>query len=150
MRIVLQRVLRACVRVNDEVVGEVGCGFLALIGVDKEDTEDCASVMAKKTATIRVFQDTNGKLNRNILDIHGSVLVVSQFTLLADLTHGRRPSFYSAAPKEQARSLIAKYVAGLTSMGIFVEEGRFGESMKIELVNDGPVTIVLDSDYLER
>ncbi len=146
MRVVLQRVQRASVTVDGQVVGAVGPGFLALVGVTHSDTPAQADLLARKTAHLRVFEDEDGKMNRSTLEAGGGVLVVSQFTLYADARRGRRPSFTDAARPEQAEPLVARYAAGLRAEGIArVENGRFGAVMQVELVNDGPVTILLDT-----
>jgi D-tyrosyl-tRNA(Tyr) deacylase len=150
MRVVLQRVSRACVRVDGEVVGQIGAGFVALVGIATGDGEEQVDALAAKTVDLRVFSDAAGKFNPSLRDVGGSVLVVSQFTLLANLRKGRRPSFLGAAAPEQAETLVERYAAALESRGVGVARGRFGASMEVELVNDGPVTIVLDSSALER
>jgi len=150
MRVVLQRVSRACVRVGGEVVGEIGAGFVALVGIAAEDGEGQVDALVAKSAELRVFSDAAGKFNLSVADVDGAVLVISQFTLLADLRKGRRPSFLGAAAPEVAAPLVERYATGLEGRGVAVARGRFGASMEVELVNDGPVTIVLDSAELER
>ncbi len=150
MRVVLQRVRHACVRVDDAVVGEIGAGFLALTGIAADDTPATVDAMAAKVAGLRIFDDADGRFNLALADVGGSVLVVSQFTLIADLRRGRRPSFLGAARPEVAEPLVERFAAGLRTAGVPVESGRFGAHMDVELVNDGPVTLVLDSADLER
>jgi D-tyrosyl-tRNA(Tyr) deacylase len=145
MRAVVQRVSRAEVRVEQRVVGSIGAGFLVLLGVGKEDTVADAAYLAEKTAGLRVFQDAEGKMNASLADIGGAVLVVSQFTLYGDCRKGRRPSFDQAAPPDLANRLYEQYVALLRQSGLKVETGLFQAMMKVELVNDGPVTLLLDS-----
>lgn len=144
MRIVLQRVVRASVTVDGEVVGAIGAGLLALVGVAQGDTADDALAAAGKVAAMRIFPDAGGKMNRSVADVGGGVLVVPQFTLLADLRKGRRPSFVSAARPVDAIPILEVFTAAIESEGIVVEQGRFGAHMLVELMNDGPVTIVLD------
>ena len=150
MRVVLQRVRHACVRVDDAVVGEIGAGFLALTGIAADDTPATVDAMAAKVAGLRIFDGADGRFNLALADVGGSVLVVSQFTLIADLRRGRRPSFLGAARPEVAEPLVERFAAGLRTAGVPVESGRFGAHMDVELVNDGPVTLVLDSADLER
>jgi D-tyrosyl-tRNA(Tyr) deacylase len=145
MRAVVQRVSRAKVTVNDFPVGEIGLGSLVLLGVAKEDTEADATYLAEKIIGLRVFEDENGKMNRSVQDVGGSVLVVSQFTLYGDVRRGKRPSFDAAAPPEPARRLYEFFVEQIRAAGLRCETGRFQETMQVELVNDGPVTILLDS-----
>ena len=145
MRAVVQRVNRARVTVDGERVGEIGRGFLALIGVAADDGPADAAYVAGKIRDLRVFDDEHGKMNRPLADIGGSVLAVSQFTLYGDCRKGRRPSFDHAAPPEAGRALFDAVVAGLRSDGIHVETGRFQAHMEVELVNDGPVTVLVDS-----
>ena len=150
MRIVLQRVARASVCVGGEVVGEIGHGLLALVGVAVGDTKVEADALAVKTAGLRIFSDADGRFNESLLDVGGSVLVVSQFTLHADVRKGRRPSFVAAARPEIAEPLVERYAEGLVAAGAPVETGRFGAEMQVELVNDGPFTVILDSADLAR
>ncbi|HEY2786412.1 MAG TPA: D-aminoacyl-tRNA deacylase [Fimbriiglobus sp.] len=145
MRVVLQRVSSARVVVAGEVVGEVGRGWLALVGVAPNDTADNAAWLADKVAGLRCFSDAEGKMNLSVQDVNGGVLVVSQFTLFADCAKGRRPSFIGAARPEIAEPLVSAFANGLRALGIPVGEGRFGADMQVELVNDGPVTIIVDS-----
>lgn len=150
MRIVLQRAARASVSVGGQVVGEIGYGLVTLVGVAEGDTEAEADALAAKTATLRIFSDADGRFNESLLDVGGSALVVSQFTLHADVRKGRRPSFVAAARPETAEPLVERYAAGLMAAGVPVEQGRFGAEMQVELVNDGPFTIILDSADLAR
>ncbi len=150
MRVVLQRVRRACVRVDGAVVGEIGTGFLALTGVADGDTPATIDAMAAKVAGLRIFDDAEGRFNLALADVDGAVLVVSQFTLIAETRRGRRPSFLGAARPEVAEPLVERFADGLRAAGVPVQGGRFGAHMAVELVNDGPVTLVLDSADLER
>ena len=145
MRLVVQRVTRAKVTVAGEVVGEVGKGFLALTGVEDGDTDDDMRYGVEKLVGLRVFEDAEGKMNRSITDIGGSILLVSQFTLLGDARHGRRPSFSNAARPEVASPMIDRMAGEIAARGIPVAQGVFGADMQVELINDGPVTILLDS-----
>jgi D-tyrosyl-tRNA(Tyr) deacylase len=145
MRAVVQRVSRARVTVNEWTSGEIGHGLLVLLGVGHGDTEADAIYLAEKIAGLRVFEDRDGKMNHNVQDAGGSVLAVSQFTLYGDVRRGKRPSFDSAAPPEQARRLYEFFVERVQALGLRCETGRFQEMMQVELVNDGPVTILLDS-----
>ena len=145
MRAVVQRVTRARVTVGDNVAGEIGRGLLVLLGVGREDNEADADYLADKIAGLRVFEDDSGKMNRAVGEVEGSVLVVSQFTLYGDVRRGKRPSFDAAAPPEKARSLYEYFVGRIRAAGLRCETGEFQEMMQVELVNDGPVTILLDS-----
>jgi D-tyrosyl-tRNA(Tyr) deacylase len=145
MRAVIQRVTRASVEVDGAIVGKIGPGVLVLLGVAREDGESDARYIADKILGLRIFPDDEGKMNRSLADCGGSVLLVSQFTLLGDTAKGRRPGFDRAAPPELARALYEKVAADLRAQGAPVETGLFGAHMAIELVNDGPVTFVLDS-----
>ncbi|HEX6656158.1 MAG TPA: D-aminoacyl-tRNA deacylase [Candidatus Limnocylindria bacterium] len=146
MRLVVQRVSTASVRVGGETVGEIGPGALVLVGVAQGDTGDLADRLAGKLAGLRYFPDGEGRTNVTIADVGGSFLVVSQFTLYADLRRGRRPGFTDAALPDVARPLVERFVAGLRQLGHHVETGRFGAEMDVELVNDGPFTLLLDSE----
>ena len=146
---VLQRVSEARVRVAGAVVGEIGKGLLVLLGVHTSDGAAEGDLLAAKTADLRIFEDAEGKMNLSVKDVAGGALVVSQFTLLADARKGRRPSFIEAARPEQAIPLYAGFCARLREAGLPVATGRFGADMKVELVNDGPVTVVLRSDDLK-
>lgn len=145
MRVVLQRVQYAKVTIAKETQGEIDQGFLALVGITNSDDEAMAARMAKKTAELRVFEDDQGKMNRSLSDIQGKILSVSQFTLYADCRRGRRPGFEAAAKPDQALPLYEYFNEQLREHGITVETGIFGADMKVELLNDGPVTIILDS-----
>lgn len=146
MRTVLQRVSRAKVTVEARVTGEIAFGLLVLLGVGREDTSAVAASLAEKVANLRIFEDDQGKMNRSLLDVKGAALVVSQFTLYGDARGQRRPSFISAAPPEQAAALYEEFTQALRSLGITVATGIFQTTMSVELVNEGPVTILLDSD----
>jgi D-tyrosyl-tRNA(Tyr) deacylase len=146
MRLVVQRVTRATVDVEEECVAEIGAGALVLAGIAAGDDASVVDRMAEKLARLRYFEDEDGRTNRDITDVGGSLLVVSQFTLLADVRRGRRPGFSDAAAPEQAVPLLERFVEQLRGRGIEVETGRFGASMAVELLNDGPFTLVLDSD----
>jgi len=146
MRAVIQRVSRAKVTVAGATAGEIGRGLLVLLGVSRNDTPEAAEYLAGKTAGLRVFEDAEGKMNRDVAQAGGGVLVVSQFTLYGDARRGKRPSFDAAARPEDARRLYEHYVAQLRAAGLTVATGRFQEMMEVELVNDGPVTILLDSE----
>jgi D-tyrosyl-tRNA(Tyr) deacylase len=145
MRAVVQRVSRAKVTVNGELTGEIGLGLLVLLGVGQDDTEADAIYLAEKIAGLRVFEDDQGKMNRSVQDAGGSVLAVSQFTLYGDVRRGKRPSFDVAAPPEKARQLYESFVEQIRARGLRCETGRFQAMMQVELVNEGPVTILLDS-----
>jgi len=145
MRAVVQRVGRAKVTINDRISGEIGLGLLVLLGVGREDTENDASYLAEKIVGLRIFEDSDGKMNRSVQDAGGSVLAVSQFTLYGDARRGKRPSFDAAAPSDHARQLYEFFVTRIRAAGLRCETGRFQEVMQVELVNEGPVTILLDS-----
>lgn len=145
MRAVVQRVSRARVTVNSEVAGEIGRGLLVLLGVAREDVEADAVYLADKISGLRIFEDDDGKMNRCVAEAGGAVLVVSQFTLYGDVRRGKRPSFDAAAPPVTARRLYKFFVEQIRAAGLACETGRFQEMMEIELVNEGPVTILLDS-----
>lgn len=145
MRAVLQRVSRAKVTVAGEIVGSIDRGLLVLLGVEQDDTQDDARALAERTIGLRIFEDEAGKMNLSVRDIGGSVLVVSQFTLLGDCRKGRRPSFIDAAPPERADELYKLYVAAIAAENIPTATGKFRAMMDVELVNDGPVTLLLDS-----
>jgi D-tyrosyl-tRNA(Tyr) deacylase len=148
MRAVLQRVTRACVRVEGETVGEIACGLVVLLGVGREDGEEDARYLVEKIAALRIFDDAEGRMNVSVVESGGALLVVSQFTLYGDARRGRRPSWSEAAQPEAAEKLYEFFVAQARSSGLRVECGRFRASMEVELVNDGPVTILLDSRKL--
>ena len=140
----MQRVTRASVEVDGVVVGSIDSGFLLLVGIEPLDTEDDIARAVEKVGHLRVFPDEAGQMNRSLLETGGSALVVSQFTLLGDLRKGRRPSFVGAAPPQQAETMVDRFVEGLRRSGVHVETGVFGASMNVELVNSGPVTILLE------
>ena len=144
MKVLIQRVSRASVRVQDETVGSIARGLLVFLGVEAGDTEEDATWNAAKTAMLRIFPDDAGRMNRSVEDVQGAALVVSQFTLAASTRRGRRPSFETAAPPERAERLYEQYVAALRARGLVVATGSFRAMMEVELVNDGPVTILLD------
>ena len=145
MRAVLQRVREAAVTVNDQTISAIGAGLLILVGVTHDDNEEDARWLAQKIATLRVFEDAAGKFNLSALDIGASALVVSQFTLYADARRGRRPDFIAAARPEVAEPLIERFAALLREQGLRVETGKFQARMLVKIINDGPVTIILDS-----
>lgn len=145
MKAVIQRVTRAAVSVGGEPVGSIGPGLVVLVGVANGDTRDDAEYLAAKTVQMRIFADESGKFNLSALDVGGGILAVSQFTLLADTRKGRRPSFTDAAPPDRAEALFEDFVAAARASGLRVETGRFQQYMLLEIHNDGPVTIVLDS-----
>ncbi len=146
MRAVLQRVSKASVAVDGRVTGEIGAGLVVLVAVGREDTPATAASMAEKVVNLRIFNDDQGKMNRSLLDTGGSVLAISQFTLYGDARGQRRPSFLQAAPPEQGKALYEEFVHALKAVGARVETGVFQAHMAVELVNDGPVTILLDSE----
>jgi D-aminoacyl-tRNA deacylase len=146
MRAVVQRISRAKVTVENEIVGQVGKGFLVLLGVSQDDTQDDVIFMAQKIAELRVFRDEEGKMNLSLQDVGGQMLVVSQFTLYGDCRKGRRPSFVRAAPPEKADELYQSFVAEVRGQGIHVETGQFQADMDVELVNEGPVTLLIESN----
>lgn len=148
MRAVLQRVSRARVVVDGSVAGEIGPGLLVLVAVGRDDTAATAASMADKVVNLRIFNDEQGKINRSLLDTGGSILAVSQFTLYGDARGQRRPSFMQAAPPEKGKALYDEFVRALETLGVPVETGVFQAHMSVELANDGPVTILLDSDKL--
>ena len=145
MKAVIQRVTRAAVQVEGEIAGQIESGLLVLLGVAKGDGEADGRYLVEKIRTLRIFSDEQGKMNRSLADIGGSVLLVSQFTLLGRTTNGRRPSFDEAAPPDEAKRLYEQVVAELRNQGTHVETGVFAAHMQVELLNDGPVTFVLDS-----
>jgi D-tyrosyl-tRNA(Tyr) deacylase len=148
VRAVLQRVTRARVVVDGAVSGEIGPGLLVLLGVGKNDADAAAQYLAEKTARLRIFDDAEGRMNRSLLDVGGAALVVSQFTLYGDARGQRRPSFIAAAPPGEGKRLYEAYVEALRALGVRVETGVFQARMSVELANDGPVTILLDSEKL--
>lgn len=145
MRIVVQRVREAAVEVDDDIVGRIGPGVLVLVGVARDDGEEDVAYIAAKIRDLRIFEDEHGKMNRSVLETGGSVLLVSQFTLHGDVRKGRRPSFIDAAPPELARALYEDVARRLAADGLTVATGRFQAMMRVSLVNDGPVTILVDS-----
>lgn len=148
MRVVLQRVKYAQVKVNDACIGKIEKGFMLLVGITQDDTLETIQKVAKKCAGLRIFEDEEGKMNLSLEDVQGDILSISQFTLYADCKKGRRPSFVKAAKGEQSNALYEAFNEELRNYGIHVETGEFGADMKVELLNDGPVTILLDSDEL--
>ena len=146
MRAVLQRVSRASVRVQDETTGQIGAGLVILLGVGRQDTSATATAMAEKIANLRIFEDAHGKMNLSLLDVHGAALVISQFTLFGDARGQRRPSFMAAAPQEMAKTRYEEFCAALRALDLQVATGVFQATMAVELTNEGPVTILLDSD----
>jgi D-tyrosyl-tRNA(Tyr) deacylase len=145
VRALLQRVTRAEVRVGGDTVGEIGRGLVVLVGVGPDDDDAVANGLARQVAELRIFADDEGRTNLSLLDVEGGALVVSQFTLFADTRRGRRPGFSGAAPPDQAQRLYERFAGALSALGIPVATGRFGASMAVELVNDGPFTIWLDT-----
>lgn len=150
MKAVIQRVRSAQVCVDGERVGACGKGLMVLLGVAADDTEEDARLLAAKMVKMRIFTDENGKMNRSIADVRGEMLVVSQFTLLADTSHGNRPSFLGAGSPEHANNLYEVFVSLVKNEGIPVQTGRFGADMEVSLINDGPVTFVLDSHEMRK
>ena len=146
MRAVAQRVSRASVTIEGKITGQIGRGFLVLLGVGKTDTPVDADYLAEKISGLRIFEDSGGKMNLALADVNGAVLAVSQFTLHGDVRRGKRPSFDSAAPPDQARKLYEYFVERVRALGLRCETGVFQAMMQVELVNDGPVTILLDSE----
>lgn len=148
MRAVVQRVKRGSVTVAERTLGQIARGFVILLGVGSDDTPDDALYLAEKVANLRVFEDETGKMNLSLLEVRGEVLVVSQFTLYGDARKGRRPSFAQAAPPELGKRLYEQFIAELRRQGLSVAHGEFGAQMLVEIMNDGPVTILLDSKKL--
>ena len=148
MRCVIQRVTQASVTVEGEAVGRIGPGFMVLIGVSVDDTDKDVRYMSEKVPNLRIFEDDEGKMNRSLLDVGGAILAVSQFTLYGDARGGRRPSFITAARPEEANALYESLVSAWRAQGVTVETGRFRTHMEVSLVNDGPVTLLLDSTKL--
>jgi len=145
MRAVIQRVTASDVQVDHEIVGRIGSGLLVLLGISRSDEEEDADYLADKVVHLRIFEDDEGKMNRSLLETRGEVMVVSQFTLLGDCRKGRRPSFVQAAPPERAEQLYEYFVHQLRFKGMTVSTGRFQAKMAVSLVNDGPVTLILES-----
>ena len=150
MKAVLQRVTEASVRVDGEVIGSIGKGFFILLGVSDEDDEAVADKMADKICKLRIFEDENGKLNLSLKDVGGQMLVVSNFTLYADCSHGRRPDFLAAAKPSQSEPLYEFFLQELRRLEVPLESGVFGADMQIDHVNDGPVTIIMDTDQMMK
>jgi D-aminoacyl-tRNA deacylase len=148
MRAVVQRVSRASVVVDGRTTGEIGAGLVVLLGVGANDAEGVGAVLAEKIIHLRIFSDENGKMNLSLKDTSGAMLAISQFTLYGDARGGRRPSFISAAPAEKGKTMYEEFVRAVELLGVRVETGVFQTHMKVELVNDGPVTILVDSDKL--
>lgn len=145
MRAVIQRVKKANVKVNGEITGEIGCGLLVFLGVENGDTESDLKYITEKTLGLRIFEDAEEKMNLSVMDVNGKILVISQFTLLGDVRHGKRPSFIEAARPETAVPLYEKAIKIFNASGLTVQTGIFQAMMDVELINDGPVTILLDS-----
>jgi D-tyrosyl-tRNA(Tyr) deacylase len=145
MRAVIQRVKQSSVKTNNEIVGRIGRGLLVLLGVAKGDSVADADYLANKITNLRIFEDEDGKMNRSLLETGGELLAVSQFTLLADCRKGRRPSFIAAAEPEKAIELYEKFVDGVRQKGVGVQTGRFQAMMEVALINDGPVTVIIES-----
>ncbi len=149
MKAVIQRVAYSSVKIDGKIVGECKKGFMILLGVQQGDTRQDADKLLKKIPYLRIFEDENGKMNLSLLDVGGSALIISQFTLLADCSHGRRPSFINSANPQEANALYEYFIQGMKDSGVKdVQTGEFGADMKVELLNDGPVTIILDSKEL--
>lgn len=148
MRAVVQRVKKSSVTVDDKITGKIGHGLMVLIGVEDGDDEKDASYIAEKVTGLRIFEDEEGKMNRSVMDVKGDILAVSQFTLLGDVRKGKRPSFTKAAAPESANDLYRKVIGMIEEKGVHVEEGIFQAEMMVEIHNDGPVTILLDSNKL--
>jgi D-tyrosyl-tRNA(Tyr) deacylase len=145
MRAIIQRVSEAKVRIDGQIIGEIGQGLLVLLGVAKPDNSDIARWLADKIVSLRVFNDNEGKMNRDVSEIGGSILVVSQFTLYGDCSKGRRPSFVDAAPPQTAVPLYEAFINGIRANGIPTATGQFGTMMQVELINDGPVTLIIEN-----
>ncbi len=150
MRVLLQRVAESAVSVEGKTVGKIGKGYLALFGAAPDDDEHIADLMAKKVSSLRVFEDQNGKMNLSLADIGGSVLCVSQFTLYADCKKGNRPSFTGACEPNRANGLYEYFCSALSQLGVPVQRGVFGADMQVSLINDGPVTVMLDSNEIVK
>ena len=146
MRAVIQRVKESSVTINQEVVARINTGLLVLLGVNRHDVEIDADQLAAKISQLRIFEDTHGKMNRSLIDIGGEMLIVSQFTLYGDCRKGRRPSFITAAPPDQAEILYKSFISKVEGMGVRVQTGQFGVMMAVSLVNDGPVTLIVETD----
>jgi len=148
MRAVVQRVLRGNVTVDGKVVGSIGKGYVVLLGVSEQDTSEDVAYMAEKIVNLRIFEDADGKMNLSLLDVKGELLAVSQFTLYGDCRKGRRPSFATAAKPEKAQMLYNEFVEKCRDMGVKTETGIFQADMKVEILNDGPVTVIVDSEKI--
>ena len=148
MRFVIQRVLESAVRVDGDIIGQIGKGFMVLIGVGQDDTQEIADKMVKKMIGLRIFEDENGKTNLSLADVNGSLLLISQFTLYANCKKGNRPSFIESGSPDKAEALYEYIIAKCKESVPIVEKGCFGADMKVSLINDGPFTIVLDSEKL--
>jgi len=144
MRVILQRVNRGSVTVDGQTIAEIGRGLVVLLGIGPEDGEEQINYLVKKIANLRIFEDEQGKINRSVLDVGGAVIVVSQFTLYADTRKGRRPSFTDAAPPDIANPLVDRFAEKLADLGVPTQTGDFGAHMQVSLINDGPVTIILE------
>ncbi len=149
MRAVIQRVSEASVKVDGQIIGSIGKGFLVLLGVANEDTDEDMAYLLKKITGLRVFEDENGKMNLALKDVSGSLLIVSQFTLFASTKKGNRPSFTNAGAPEFSKGMYLKFIEECRKLGFHTEEGEFGADMKVSLLNDGPVTILMDSKNRE-
>jgi D-tyrosyl-tRNA(Tyr) deacylase len=147
MKAVIQRVTQSTVTVNEEIVGGISLGLMVLLGVARDDTSRDSRYLAEKIVNLRIFEDNQGKMNRSLLDVRGAMLVVSQFTLLGDCRKGRRPSFISAAPPEEAEALYLDFCGHVRDHGIEVSKGQFGAMMQVSLINNGPVTLILESKF---
>lgn len=145
MKILLQRVSKAQVRVDEEIVGKIGLGLVLLVGVTHEDTPENSKALAEKVANLRIFSDDEDKMNKSLLDVNGEALVVSQFTLYGDCKKGRRPAFVKAAPGDQANTLYEQFADDLRALGVHVETGQFQAKMDVTLTNDGPVTLMVEN-----
>lgn len=150
MKVVIQRVTEASVEVDEKICGQIKKGFLLLVGIGKGDCDDDVIVMAEKISKMRIFSDENDKMNLSLADVGGEVLAISQFTLLADCRRGNRPDYFNAMPPDEANRLYELFIAEMRKKDIHTEMGIFGADMKVSLVNDGPVTIVLDSESLKK
>ena len=148
MKFVIQRVLESAVRVDGDIIGQIGKGFMVLIGVGQDDTQEIADKMVKKMIGLRIFEDENGKTNLSLADVNGSLLLISQFTLYANCKKGNRPSFIESGSSDKAEALYEYIIAKCKESVPIVEKGSFGADMKVSLINDGPFTIVLDSEKL--
>ena len=146
MRAVIQRVEESSVSIDQKIVGRIHTGLLVLLGVNRQDDEVDADQLAEKISQLRIFEDAHGKMNRSLIDIGGEMLIVSQFTLYGDCRKGRRPSFIKAAPPDQAEILYKRFISKVKRMGVPVQTGRFGGRMAVSLVNDGPVTLIVETD----